>query len=322
MDTQTFVDSLQAQAQPIEPTDAMAEAGRKALLNDLIKMLQHEAGSRTGEDPEEVHDMRVSTRRMRSTLRLLASYYKPKAIQPYLKDLRRLAHLLGEVRDLDVMIGDLTAYQQSLDAEQSAAFQPVIDALNEQRTKARQDLIRRLDKGGYERFVNDFSAFVTTAGKGAYPVDVEDIRPFQVRHLLPELIYQHLSAVRAYDSALDNADLDTLHALRIEFKRLRYAVSIFSDVLGGSGSSFIDGLKAIQDHLGRIIDIRVAKDRLTELTEQFDPDQQAATVAALEVYLQQMDEQQSSLRAGFGEVWKHFNTRTVQRQLANALAGL
>src|SRR4051812_17496203 len=95
------VELLQAQLQPVEPLDTMAEAGRKILLSDLVKMLDHEAGSRSGEDLEDVHDMRVALRRMRSTLRLLADYYKPKTIDPYLVEMRKLAHALGTVRDLD-----------------------------------------------------------------------------------------------------------------------------------------------------------------------------------------------------------------------------
>jgi len=300
----------------------MAEAGRKALLNDFIKTLSHEEGSRKGEDPEEVHDMRVGMRRMRSTLRLLGAYYKPKAIDPYLGEMRKLAEALGTVRDLDVMIAELQAYQAKLDEAGKADLQPALDQMDKDRTKARKDLIRLLDKGSYRRFVEDFSAFLTKPGKGALPVDVEDIHPYQVRHLLPELLYQHLAAVKAYDMALDKADVVTLHALRIEFKRLRYAVTIFSDVLGGNINDFIDELKTIQDHLGKIADIRAAKDRLKSISDDLDKESQAQTVAALQQYLDHLDEEQKSLKDGFGEVWRHFNTKTVQRQLSNAVASL
>ncbi|HVU13959.1 MAG TPA: CHAD domain-containing protein [Phototrophicaceae bacterium] len=315
-----LLQGLQAQSQPIDPSDPMAEAGRKALLADFIKMLEHEAGSRSGDDPEDVHDMRVSTRRMRSTLRLLADYYKPKAIQPYLDELKKIAGLLGAVRDLDVMLADLQAYQASLDPGQQPPFQLIFDLLTDQRAKARKDLIRALDKGGYDHFVQDFSEFVAKAGKGAYAIDLEDVHPYQVRHLLPQLVYEHLAAVRAYDAALADADLPTLHALRIEFKRLRYAVSIFADVLGKSGTEFTDELKAIQDHLGRLVDYHVAAERLHEIIAALDPDKQADSIAVLQGYIDHLDAESKTLRAGFDEVWKHFNTKSVQRSLANALA--
>lgn len=316
MDTPQLIESLEAQIKPVEATDLMAEAGRKALLTDFVKVLQHEAGSRAGEDPEEVHDMRVSIRRIRSILRLLADYYKPKAVDPLLEEMRKVASALGAVRDLDVLIADVTAYAAK--AENGAALQPVIDALKAQNEQARKALNKTLDKGSYKRFVEDFSQFLTKPGKGARAVDTDDLRPSQVRHLLPPMIYEHLGAVRAYDGVIADADAATLHELRIEFKRLRYAVSVFSEILGSSAADFTNELKKIQDHLGRIADIRAAKDTLKDAAEGLD----ATAQEALQQYLDAQDAEQDKLREGFGAVWQHFNTKTVQRHLSNAVAAL
>ena len=164
--------------------------------------------------------------------------------------------------------------------------------------------------------------FLTTPGKGARAIDDDEVYPVQVRYLLPVLIYAHLGAVRAYDHVLAGADAPTLHALRIEFKRLRYAVSIFTDVLGSSIGDFITELKAIQDHLGKINDITTAEARLSEITGALDLETHAETVASLMDYIEHLREKQHDLRSGVEEVWRHFNTKTVQRQLAIAVAGL
>jgi CHAD domain-containing protein len=264
--------------------------------------------------------MRVATRRMRSTLRLLEAYYKPKVIQPHLQYLRRIAGALGAVRDLDVMSADLNTFQETLDAEKRGDLAPIFAHLNEELGTARKDLIRLLDKRNYKRFVADFSDFLTTQGKGAISVKENEVHPYQVRHLLPVLIYAHLGAVRAYDHALADADLDMLHALRIEFKRLRYAVTVFSEVLGSSINDFIDELKKIQDHLGMINDLRTAEDQLKEIASKLDP--QGETFAALQQYIEHMREKQQDLRGGVDELWRRFNSKTVQRQLATAVANL
>jgi CHAD domain-containing protein len=232
--------------------------------------------------------------------------------------MRKVARTLGTVRDLDVMLIDIQGYEATLEPELRSTLQPIYAMLDQQRVQARKDLIRLLDKGSYRRFVDDFSSFVTKTGKGAHAVETEEIHPFQVRHLLPRLIYEHLAAVRAYDGAIADADPVTLHALRIEFKRLRYVVTIFTDVLGSSINEFIAELKAIQDHLGKIADIRAAKDRLNDIANGLEPE----AGEALKQYLTQLDEQQEDLRASFMEVWRHFNTKTVQRLLANAVASL
>src|SRR5262245_55081973 len=114
------IEALEAQLEPITPQDAVAEAGRTALLAEFIKVLEHEVGSRTGDDVEDVHQMRVSTRRIRSTFALLESYYRPKIAETFSNQLRKVARALGEVRDLDVLAGDLAKFQSSLKGAKKA----------------------------------------------------------------------------------------------------------------------------------------------------------------------------------------------------------
>src|SRR5262245_29152747 len=95
---------LETHRAAVSPTDTMGEAGRKVLLTEFIHVLQHEAGSRSGEDIEDVHDMRVAIRRMRSAFQLFKPYYKAKDVRPYRRGLRRIGWALGDVRDLDVLI--------------------------------------------------------------------------------------------------------------------------------------------------------------------------------------------------------------------------
>jgi CHAD domain-containing protein len=139
-----------------------------------------------------------------------------------------------------------------------------------------------------------------------------------VRHVLPLLIYKHLADVRAYETVLENADAATLHALRIEFKRLRYTISLFADVLGDEIDDFVKELVAIQDHLGRINDISVAQERLHSLMNDLKDDQRAV----LQAYLDHITVERPALEAQMPEIWRRFNRKGVQRKLAGALAVL
>ncbi len=314
-----LIETLRPQLQPLAPENTMAEAGRRALLPDFITMLEHEAGSRKGEDIEHVHDMRVATRRMRSALSLLSNYYKAKTISPHMRSLRKIARVLGSVRDLDVLIDNLQTYQATLEEENRAGIQLIIDRLDQDRGYARQVLNRTLNKSDYRRFTQAYAQFLMTErAPSARPIDPEDIQPSQVRHLLPSLIYDHLGTVRAYDSLIADADANALHALRIEFKRLRYLVSLFSDVMGTSIKDFIVELKAIQDHLGRMNDLHVAQERLCELLPELDE----SSRIALDAYIESLRAEEETLHVQVSDVWKHFNTKTVQRQLATAIAAL
>jgi CHAD domain-containing protein len=321
MTTDELIAALEPQIQPVKPDDSMAEAGRKALLPEFVKMLRHESGSRTGEDIEDVHDMRVSIRRIRSTLRLLSDYYKPKAVDPYNRQLRRVGRTLGAVRDLDVMIDNLEGYARDLPEARRAAMQPVFTKLSDERATARHDLNRLLDKGSYRRFTADFAAFLTTENAGARSLDGDHL-PTQVRHLLPALIYDHVGHVRAYDGVIAEADATTLHALRIEFKRLRYAVSLFSEIMGGTIKNFVDELKAMQDHLGSLNDVATAQARLTDLIARLDPDDAAPAIEALRDYMTHLDSKGAALRTATPALWTRFNGKTVQKHLASAIAAL
>jgi CHAD domain-containing protein len=143
------VEKLEVVVEAVSAQDIMAEAGRKVLLAEFIKVLQHEEGSRSGEDIEDVHDMRVAIRRIRSALRLLRPYFKRSALRRYNTELRQLAWSLGEVRDLDVLIEDMRVYQRKLKAVQQAALQEAIDVLDGEREAARLALIKALDARAY-----------------------------------------------------------------------------------------------------------------------------------------------------------------------------
>lgn len=311
------LENLKAAITPVQSDDTMSEAGRKILLHDFVKMLKNEAGSRTGEDIEYVHDMRVSTRRMRSAFRLLGDYYKTKPIRPLVEHLKKLADHLGAVRDLDVMILDLEKIADTFDEAGKAQLQVVIERFDKKRRKARKKLVEFLDGASYRGFVSAFSQFLLQPGMGARPQSDDTIEPREVRHVLPIMLHEHLGAVKAYDSALSNADAETLHALRIEFKRLRYTASFFSEVLGSSGEDFVTEIKTIQDHLGRINDIVVTQAHLTTLI-----DEDGIESDALTHYLTTLQTEREQLETAFPSVWQRFNTRSVQSKLANALLTL
>jgi len=314
----TLIDMLQTHLIPVEAEDTMAEAGRKVLLGNFITLLENEQGSRTGEDIENVHQMRVATRRMRSAFRLLEDYYKPKVVSTFTDDLQTLAKYLGGVRDLDVMIADLEKHAVEVTEEEQGVLQDITAKLDKRRKKARKRLVSYLDSKDYAEFVKKFSKFVTKPGKGASTVDEtpESPSPHQVRHITPVIIHTQLAEVRAYDNVLEESREQTLHNLRIAFKRLRYVTTFFVDVLGKTGSDFIDEIKDIQDTLGHINDVTVARQMLHALNLN---DEQSAVVDA---YLDKLTAEQENAIEGFSQTWEKFNTRTVQSKLSNALLAL
>ncbi len=339
---------------PLNPEATLAEAGRQILLREFIRMRAQEDGVREDKDIEFVHDMRVATRRQRSAFRLLEAYYKTKPVRPFIQSLKALAGALGAVRDLDVMMLDLRKAQRIYQDQDTSVFDVILSKLDKKRSKAMKKLLALMDSKAHRQFVESYAEFLTQAGVGAKSIDADDIAPSQVRHILPGLLHEHLATVRAYDGVIhediDTTDDATLHALRIEFKRLRYATDFFSDVLGDSGRTFIREIKVIQDHLGRMNDIHVAQLQLenyldlvpddsdnddgndtqeAEAADTSDSAQEAETAVTspakdhpLQSYLRELEIEHADLKRRFPDVWRHFNSRGVQEKLSDALLGM
>lgn len=309
----------------MSPEDPMAEAGRKALFFHFERMLYNEPISRRGEDIEGVHDMRVATRRMRSALRLFGPFFDEKAIDPFRKELRLIADALGAVRDLDVF---KEKAEHFMAAHPEADLTPLLDGWEQRYAKARRKLIATLDKGRFDRFVKRFHEFLTTPGAGALPTETGNVAAFQVRHVAPRLIYEHYEQVRAYEAVTDNAPIATLHALRIDFKRLRYTLEFFEEVLGSEARQVINEIKIMQDHLGDLNDADVAETMLHEFVDHHNqkysgtPLFMRPDISGVLAYAAAKDEEKRRLLDAFPEAWANFNREEVRRKLALAVSVL
>jgi CHAD domain-containing protein len=308
------------------PDDPMAEAARKALLFHFERMLLHEPGSRAGQDIEAVHDMRVATRRMRSALRLFKPFFEADTLRPFRRHLRRIALALGEVRDLDVFMEKALSYEHD---HPKVDLSPLLAAWEAQRQQARCALIKQMDSKSFSRFVTEFHTFLTTPGVGAISLPVPgNAVAYQVRHIAPRVIYEHYEQVRAYDTVLDGASLLTLHALRIAFKRLRYTVEFFEEVLGPEAKLVLKEIRGMQDHLGDLNDTRVVGDVLRQFVDQHNAEYSGVPVflrpdiSGVGKYARAREAEQERLVATFPAAWANFNRDDVRRALALAVAAL
>ncbi len=163
---------------PVVPTspgvradDTLGTAGRKVLRMHLARMLSFEAGTRSGEDPEDLHKMRVATRRMRAAWHVFDGAYRPKVQRRYVKELRSIARALGEVRDIDVLLEGLDHYIAGLPGPGREAVEPLRAAWRRQREEARGHLLTRLDSKGYRDVRGRLPRLhrVTRCGRAADP---------------------------------------------------------------------------------------------------------------------------------------------------------
>jgi CHAD domain-containing protein len=301
----------------VQTDDLMSEGGRKVMAFHFGRLLTKQAEVLASDESEAVHQMRVATRRLRSTLRIFRPYYRQSVLRPFRRALRAVAEALGKVRDLDVYRQHLSAYTKQQPAASRRELRLLNAGLAVPHSALRQSLCDYLLSEAHTEFLSAFAAFVQTPLAGVREGAVELPVPQRVCEVVPRLIYEQYGVVRAYAPLLSTATAEQLHALRIEVKRLRYLIEAFGELLGTRAELPVEACKQLQDFLGDLQDSEVAG----QLTAHYFPNVQRGK-RALQRYLSARHAQGATLRAGVDEQWAAFNAPAVREALALAIAAL
>jgi CHAD domain-containing protein len=304
----------------VNAEDHVAEAGRKVMRFHLARMLEREPGVRSGVDIEDVHKMRVATRRQRAAWRVFGEAFKKGRTKAHRDGLRDVARRLGSVRDLDVQLEAADAYRSDQPVAEQRAIEPLLAAWQQHRDDARILLARELDSPGYARFLDDYLDFVRTEGAAAVPVSA--LQPHRVRDTAPSRIWAAYEQVRTYEPVLRWADITTLHDLRIASKWLRYTLEFVQEALGDDSTPLIGRVTDLQDHLGLLNDADVA----SSMTRTFLVEQSGALSpaenAAIGRFLVHREREMARLRRSIGTPWRGVAGLRFRRSLGRVVAGL
>jgi len=247
----------------LTPDATTGEYAYAILRRYFAGFLRHEPGTRLGEDPEELHDMRVATRRMRAAMSIFKPALPPRFLT--LRDeLKWIAGKLGTVRDLDVQMEWLASLREDTDWRDSTAAGPLVEDISEVRMAARNEL---LDAMASERYADLNDSMMTALrlgdeglGDAAIPVRNHAVAVLRKRHRKfrkPASKLKRVSPAQEY------------HAVRIAAKRLRYSLDAFLPALPRRQRAIrmVDAMKEVQDLLGQHQDCAVAIERLRGLVD-------------------------------------------------------
>jgi CHAD domain-containing protein len=127
------------------PKTAFRDAAARVLTERLDAVMVHEAGTRAGTDPEELHDMRVASRRLRAAVEAFTVCYRGKEFKWVAKQTKTLTDALGGVRDSDVLLARMTAYQETAPPDEQPAIAGFIGRIERERDAHRATMLRALD---------------------------------------------------------------------------------------------------------------------------------------------------------------------------------
>jgi CHAD domain-containing protein len=300
--------------------DHIAEAGRKVLRFHLARMLAKEEATRNGSDPEDLHDMRVATRRQRAAWRVFGGAFRPRRTKAYRRGLREIAARLGAVRDLDVLLDAADAYRGELSNAEQRALEPLLAGWRAHRDDARKLLIRELDADDYRRWVDDYGEFVRHEGLAVVPVAPTE--PHRVRDTAGSQILTAFEAVRAYEPVLRWADVETLHELRIAGKWLRYTLEFSREALPPEAATLISRVTALQDHLGLLNDAHVTAGMARSFLVENAGGLSGLESAAIGRYLVSREKEVARLRRTVGGPWRGVAGVSFRRGLGRTIAAL
>lgn len=290
----------------------LAESARLIIMAKFREALSYQEAVVAGHDIEDVHHMRVSLRRLWAALRGFQDCFQHNEnFSRLARRTRQLARLLGNVRDLDVLMLMLEARAQAQPQgwTRTTAFDYLRRHCTKRREWRREQLLEGLTNIKEDRFAHEFTAFFTNQHNIA-----ADAQATAVSMMSAALENFHAHTVH------NSRDKEALHELRIAAKRLRYSLEFFADCLGQRLNSSLKNLRALQELLGDIHDCDVMAEflirRRVKLARRHKP---SVLLVGLRELTEDFERERDRLQAQFDPFWQENFRDRFYSQLSRIL---
>jgi CHAD domain-containing protein len=244
------------------PTDPFIAFAHAILRREAAALAANKPKAPRAPSPDEIHQLRVTGRRLRVALRLFSRLLPSRDSSRLTAELRWFAASLGDVRDLDVYTENFKAYLRTLAPAQRGGLSGYELYLRRERVQARQ---RAAAAVASPRAAALFADIERLAAAGPTPGALRRYRSLTVGDAMRQSVPRSLARVRRLGNRLatgaQRARPTDLHDLRIKAKRLRYELEFFGEVYRLLEQCAKE-CKALQDLLGRLQDVYTATARL------------------------------------------------------------
>ena len=241
---------------PCLPESAPFPERLKSILQKQLRdILLHDPGTRFGQDPEELHQMRVGIRRFRALLRASRVLLEPEWYASLQEELRWLGAMLGTVRDQDVLLEQLYMEAHVLPPAERKMFERLLATFETHRSQARLQLLDALRSDRYLDLLGRLERAAQTPA-------LRDAPESSLMHLAAQ---EFKDLVKAGKRGTADPSDHELHQLRIRTKRTRYAAELALETMGKSAIRFVRQTKRNQDILGDHQNAVVTEERLRQL---------------------------------------------------------
>jgi CHAD domain-containing protein len=207
-------------------------------------------------DPDDIHDLRVASRRLREGLALFAPCYLPAEIARLSRTFRRVTRALGAIRNTDEALLFFTSLAEALGEPCRAELGRVQDSFRGERKQelkrlraALREFAPRALRSRYLRVVSAPCLFS--------PINSVDLFAPLSSFAKEALDAGLASVMELVPQARQPGEIEAQHRLRIAMKHFRYRAEILAGLFGAGFPELRDKLKAYQDVLGVMHDLDV-----------------------------------------------------------------
>lgn len=205
---------------------------------------------------QDIHDLRVSSRRLREGLDLFSPVYPP-ALSRRSRTVRKVTRLLGAMRNADEAILFFRDMAAGLPPRSKGELEGFTVRLEAVRRHELRLLEKRLEKFDVATIRSGFANIV--AAPFVFIRNSSGIDPFTpIAHFAATSLEARLADILPLTPAACREEAaEAQHVLRIAVKRYRYCLEIFSDLVTGGYEEILAACKAWQEWLGTMHDLDV-----------------------------------------------------------------
>lgn len=302
----------------LDPDMPAADAVR-LILRELLRTMQlNEPYVVEDVDIEFLHDYRVALRRTRSLLAQMKHVFPPDDVQRFRQAFAELGEQTNALRDLDVYLVRQNEYTRLLPAHLQPAIAPLFDHLRRLRGEALAAVVAALTSPEHARLMAEWQAFLDQPSTDD-PQASNALVPIGVL-ARQRLLKRYRGMAKQAAKLARNASPQTLHALRIEGKKLRYLMEVFASLFPAKKvHALVDHLKHLQDILGDINDLTVQEAYLQRVAMDLPLDgvNGRNTLLAVGVLIGKLDDQREALRGQVGEALAEFTAPETAELVAD-----
>lgn len=246
-----------------EQSLTLGEYARSIIEEQYHSIIKRERKVIADEDPDNLHQMRVGTRRLRTALQVFeAAIVIPKVANE--KQVGNLARILGSLRDLDVQTSDLkTVYHPQVKPPEQKLLDQLIKSLQKQRQQAYLNVKETLEGSRYQTLKKTYENWLKEPQFTA-------IAQLPIHAALSDLLSPLVSNSLLHPGWMVPANYSSkeegfeLHELRKAFKHVRYQTEFFVSFYGESFKTWVKEIKQLQENLGKLQDSHVLQELLHE----------------------------------------------------------